>query len=198
MKNKFLSVVLTYVLSITVLTIPSPAQNKNSSDAYMDICHVYVVDTAKAKKLQDLYFESKESEMDEKMLTLKKEAETEFPIFKTRYAEEELTTKHYPFPNSSLIITASIYYTDESLASRAPDGYYSGSSMIIGISVTNKKEISSIGFPPINNAITEVTYDNHTNMIRTKKYVTVRGRIYLVGLECDCAAKRQNKKGENK
>lgn len=197
MKTRILFFAISCVFSIAIFTTFSHSQDNNSSEAYEDICHVYVVDAEKALIVRELYLESEKPETDEKLLKLIKETEFEFPVFKTKFIEEELTTKHYPFPNSNLIITASVYYTDESLASYAPKGYISVNSITIGISVSKKREISSVGFPPTNSAITEVTYDRTTNKIQAKQYVKVRGRIYLVGLECDCAAKRKNRE-ENK
>lgn len=39
-------------------------------------------------------------------------------IFDTKIAEEELTTKIYPLPKTNLFIVASVWYTDESMASK--------------------------------------------------------------------------------
>ncbi len=198
MKNRILFIAISGIVNILFLTTSSVAQDNNSTNKNVDICHVYIVDTKKALKFDELYLESAKPEADENLIKLKKEIETDFPEFKTLIGEEELTTKHYNFPNSDLIITASVYYTDESMGFTKPNGNFLADSMLIGISVSNKRSISSIGFPPINNAVSEVIYDENTNLVRVKQYVKVKGRVYLVGLECDCAAKRQKKKEENK
>jgi hypothetical protein len=39
-------------------------------------------------------------------------------IFDTTIAEEELTTKIYPLPKTNLFVVASVWYTDESMASK--------------------------------------------------------------------------------
>jgi uncharacterized membrane protein affecting hemolysin expression len=118
-------------------------------------------------------------------------AQTIFPEFQPTIGEEELTTKHYSFPGSKLVITASVYYTDESMASHGESAAASrNDSMLIGIYVANRGKASAIE-PQAGNAITEVTYDQHTNKIRAKQHVKVRGRMYLVGLECDCMAEKK-------
>ena len=63
-------------------------------------------------------------------------------------------------------------------------------SMLIGIIVANRAKASAIG-PQAGNAITEVTYDQYTNKIRAKQHVKVLGRMYLVGIECDCMAEKK-------
>ncbi|HEX6715594.1 MAG TPA: hypothetical protein VF088_00700, partial [Pyrinomonadaceae bacterium] len=39
-------------------------------------------------------------------------------IFDTTIAEEESTTKIYPLPKTNLFVVASVWYTDESMASK--------------------------------------------------------------------------------
>lgn len=121
--------------------------------------------------------------------------QTLFPEFYPIIGEERLTTKHYPFPGSKLVITASVYYTDESMASH-PYGEFEvhSGSMLIGVTVTNKAKPDAISASAGESSITEVTYDQYTNKVRAKKYVTVRGRSYLVGIECDCLVEKREKK----
>ena len=160
------------------------AQEKGDEKIAGDVCHVYVVDTAKALKLEDLFFESANPETDKKYLKLKNEAEKSFPEFQPTIGEEELTTQHYLFPKSNLIITASVFYTDD----------WGGDKILMGIVVSGKRVKSAIGYPPINGALAELSYNDKTDLVRVKQYVKVKGRIYLIGLECDCSAKGRNKK----
>ncbi|PYS46702.1 MAG: hypothetical protein DMF68_18365 [Acidobacteria bacterium] len=113
-------------------------------------------------------------------------AQTMFPDFRTIIGEEELTTKTYQFPGSDLIITASVYYTDESMASSQTND-----SMLLGIMVSQKagKDATS----DENSAIVEVTYSDGTDTVRAKKYIKVNGRLYLVGIECDCKERNKSK-----
>jgi len=138
-----------------------------------DICHVYVVDVAKARKSFDEYRDSGNSEAAKKAMAA---SETRFPEFRTVIGEEELTTKTYPFPGSRLIITASIYYTDESMAStKGVD------SMLVGIVVSPKSQKDAISAE--DNAVSEFTLKDR-DTVRVKKYLKVNGQLYLVGVEC--------------
>lgn len=131
-----------------------------------DFCHVYVVDVANAQKWNV-------GSQDPKTL---KDVETNFPEFRTDIGEETLTNKTYTFPNNKLIITASVYYTDESMASkRGVD------SMMIGIVVapTAKED----AFSDDDNAFAEATFSQR-DTLRVKKYLKVNGRRYLVGMQC--------------
>jgi len=154
----------------------------------VDKCHVYLVDLAKSRHALRT---GTLAESDTALTSALSEAETIFPEFQPKIGEEELTTKHYPFPGSKLIITASVFYTDESMASHGETASASrNDSMLIGITVSNRGKASAIE-AQAGNSITEVTYDQYTNKVRAKQYVKVRGRMYLVGIECDCMADRR-------
>ena len=156
-----------------------------------DACHVYVVDVAKSKHAIETVSRTDNEAADEKALAA---GQTIFPEFRPTIGEEELTTKHYSFPGSRLIITASVFYTDESMASHGHGEFLSHSdSMLIGVTVSSRAKQNAIDASAGNNAIAEVTEDQYTNKVRAKKYVTVRGRVYLVGIECDCMANRRPK-----
>lgn len=150
-----------------------------------DTCHVYVLDLAKSSRALKA---AEKAESEEAVARALSAAQTTFPEFQPKIGEEELTTRHYPFPGNELVITASVYYTDESMASHGEGATGSrNDSMLIGIVVANRGKASAIE-PQAGNAITEVTYDQYTNKIRAKQYVKVRGRLYVVGIECDCMA----------
>jgi len=153
-----------------------------------DKCHVYVVDLAKSTRaLKTL----EKAESEEALAKALSAAQTIFPEFQPTIGEEELTTKHYSFPGSKLVITASVYYTDESMASHGEGASSSrNDSMLIGVIVASRGKASAIE-PQAGNAITEVTYDQHTNKIRAKQHVKVLGRMYLVGIECDCMSDKK-------
>lgn len=191
---KIKSFIIALVLLLISINFVS-AQNQNETKVDGDVCYVYVVDVAKARRLERLDFKNREN--DPNLKKLASEAEIQFPKFVTEIGEEDLTTKHFRFPGGRLFITASIFYTDESMAS-----YYTGEdstveSVITGITVSNKPVKNAISYLN-NSAASEITYDNFTNMIRTELNLKVLGRFYVVGLECDCAAKRRSKKEEKK
>jgi len=131
-----------------------------------DFCHVYVLDVEKARKVYASDEEPKSA----------KGIETIFPEFRTDIGEESLTTKTFPFPDSKLIITATVYYTDESMGStRGAD------SMLMGIAVA--PTVLKDALVAENNSFAELTFYDRDKM-RVKKYLTVGGRKYLLGMEC--------------
>jgi len=138
-----------------------------------DTCHVYVVDAVKARRAFEDHRSTGNEEADNKAIA---GAQTVFPEFRTVIGEEALTTKTYGFPHNKFIITASVYYTDESMASsKGVD------SMLVGIAVSPTAQKDAISAD--NNAVSEVTL-NGRDTVRVKKYVRVKGRLYVVGLEC--------------
>ena len=168
-----------FVLVVLVVPCPElPAQTAR------DACHVYVVDVARARRALE------EDDNEAAVLKARATAETIFPEFFPTIGEEELTTKHYSFPGTKLVITASVFYTDESMASAGEESGSYSESMLVGIAVSRQRKASALNAEN-GNAITELTYDQHTNKVRAKQYVTVRGRLYLVGIECDCMAEKK-------
>jgi hypothetical protein len=102
---------------------------------------------------------------------------SEFEPFPTKVGEEELTTKSCPFPGLKKFITASVFYTDESMASTN-----NGDSMLLAVVVADKAYPNAISAS--DNAVAEVSYNDNSDAARVKRNVLVNGRKYLVGLEC--------------
>jgi hypothetical protein len=65
--------------------------------------------------------------------------------------------------------------------------------MLVGVTVAKRARPDATGAYAGESSIVEVTYDEYTNIVRAKKYVTVRGRSYLVGVQCDCMVERREK-----
>jgi hypothetical protein len=59
-------------------------------------------------------------------------------------------------------------------------------SMRVGIAVSEKAQKDALSAE--NNALAEITL-NQRDTVRTKKYLTVSGRQYLLGMECKCKEK---------
>lgn len=155
-----------------------------------DTCHVYVIDVEAARRFRE------RADLDDLMNKSRREQERiaeaagvgkTFEEFSTKVGEEELTTRTYPLSKSKLIITASVYYTDESLASAGHQD-----SMLLGISIGAKASDNALSAPDA--AIVEVSYDENTDAVRVKKNVVVNGRLYVVGLECRCKKVGRNEK----
>lgn len=148
-----------------------------------DVCHVYVVDVEKARKAVETFHETGNAEADKKALSV---GETVFPEFQPKIGEEELTTRTYSFPGSNLTITASVYYTDESMASAG-----GRDSMLIGIVASPQAQKDALAAE--NNAVAEMTYNSSSDTVRAKKYLKVNGRLFLIGIECRCKEKPKPK-----
>lgn len=144
-----------------------------------DACHVYVVDVKAAEKAYASLGASASQEAQAKALSSVMKILGEFS---TVIGEEELTTKTYPFPDSKLIITASVFYTDESMPA---------DSMMLGLAVSDKALKDALSAP--NNAVAEVNYDQNTRIVRVRKYLDVNGRSYLIGLQCNMKSKTEAK-----
>ena len=105
---------------------------------------------------------------------LKKEVMLE--KFTTDIGEEVLTNKSYPLSKTGLVVTASVYYTDESMAST-----HGLDSMMLGVAVSKKALPNAFSTP--NNAVAEVTLAT-LDVVRAKMYYKVNSKTYLIGVQC--------------
>lgn len=138
---------VTVMLPLLTTFFARQVEAQNGSDK----CEMYVVD-ADAKK--DVMLEN----------------------FNTTIGEEVLTNKTFRFLDTGLFITASVYYTDESLASA--HGY---DSMMLGVAVAGKPLPDAFSTP--NNAFAEVTLAT-LDTVRAKMYYLAKGKRYLIGIQC--------------
>jgi len=168
MKNRLVS----YAALILLFT-PALAFGQNLSD----YCHVYLIDMKVAKKAL-MKYPTGNDQQDTELLA---SGTMIVGRFSPKIAEEELTTKTYQLPGSDQIITASVFYTDEMMFSTRSDTV---ESMLIGITVSKKAQDSA--FEAKNNAVAEITYNEHIDTIRVKTQAHAQGRQWLVGLECRC------------
>ena len=96
--------------------------------------------------------------------------------FTTIIGEEVLTSKSYPLLKTGLLVTASVYYTDESMASK-----HGLDSMLLGVAVSKKALPDAFSTP--NNAFAEVTLAT-LDVVRAKMYYKVNSKTYLIGVQC--------------
>jgi hypothetical protein len=162
-------IILANVIALFVIAM-APAQSRTHT------CHVYVVDVERGRKAFEGFRTTGDPKRDEEALAA---GQTVFPEFHPVIGEEELTTKTYPFPGSRLKITASVFYTDESMAS--VDG---ADSMMVGIGVGPKARRDAISAEK--SAVAEVSMNTGLDTVRAQQYVNVNRRMYLVGIECRC------------
>jgi hypothetical protein len=168
------------IVTFLVLVCFSAASAQTTVNTYSDACHVYLIDVKVAEKAFDEFISSKSDAEAEMAMSKGVKIVGEFAA---TIGEEETTTKTYIFPGSTKKITASVFYTDEMMDAE---------SMLLGIVISDKAQESAFSIE--NNALAEFTYNNQTGKVRVKKNVIVNGRPYLIGLECDCSAKRKIKK----
>ena len=97
-------------------------------------------------------------------------------IFDTTIAEEELTTKIYPLPKTNLFVVASVWYTDESMASkRGADSI----SMQLVVSTKPKRDLrNSLVFSNAEMPLNAFDVGRVTAMARTGR------RTFMLMMEC--------------
>jgi hypothetical protein len=147
-----------------------------------DTCHVYVIDVEATQKLREKMSAddfSAKTRQEQEAIVNSSGATKVYEEFTPKVGEEELTTKTYPFPKGAQVITASVFYTDESMRSKT-----SSDSMLLAISVAAKASSDALSAPDA--AVTEITYGENTDTVRLKKNLILDGHLYVVGLECRC------------
>ncbi len=97
-------------------------------------------------------------------------------IFDTTIAEEELTTRIYPLPKTNLFVIASVWYTDESMASkRGADSI----SMQLFVSTTPKRDLQkSLVYSDAEVPLNAFDVGRVTAMAKTG------GRTFILMMEC--------------
>jgi hypothetical protein len=155
------------LIAVMIVVLSGAALAQSNGDS----CHVYFVDVSAAEKAYKSLPPDATQEAQAKALSSVMKILGEFT---TVVGEEELTTRSYPFPDSKLTITASVFYTDESMPAE---------SMMLGLVVSDKALKDALSAP--NNAVAEVNYNENTKIFRVRKYVEVNGHNYLVGLQCN-------------
>jgi hypothetical protein len=136
-----------------------------------DACHVYWVDVKAAQQAFESLGKNATRQAQARALSSVMRILGEFTA---KVGEEELTTRSFPFPDSKQVITASVFYTDESMPHE---------SVMLAVVISDKAQESALSAP--NNAVAEVNYDQNTKAVRVRKYVEMQGRFFLVGLQCN-------------
>ena len=159
------------LVPLFLLLIAAPSAEGQSAS---DDCHVYAVDVVTAQKAFERFQSTGDDAKDSKALEA---GTTILGTFSTKVAEEALTTKTYRLPGSRLIVTASVFYTDESMASAS-----GRDSILLAVAIAAKAQPDATA--ALNNAVAEASYDDHFAVARVKRLAIIEGRRWLVGLEC--------------
>ena len=97
--------------------------------------------------------------------------------FTPKIGEEELTNKTLRLPASNLFVTASVFPTDESMASAK-----GSDSIRLGLVVNRRKWPQA--FSPPNNAVAETTFSEEFDTVRVETNVVAGHRRLVARLEC--------------
>jgi dipeptidyl aminopeptidase/acylaminoacyl peptidase len=152
-----------------------------------DKCHAYVVDIDAGREFWENFDEEDWArKSDEEKRAVAAELETNFDHFYPEPGEEELTTRTYPFPGADREITASVYYTDESMAAKIGEESHVLYSVFLCIAEGKAPYENACEAP--GNAIAEVADTGYNVKSRVKTRVLVNGRSYSLGLECESPA----------
>jgi hypothetical protein len=138
-----------------------------------DACHVYLIDQKVAQKAFDNLGGARNEREQEALISA---GVTMLGKFSTIHGEEELTTRTFRIPRSKMVITASVFYTDEIMPTKH------GASMLLSLSVATRPQKNAMG--SLNNASAEVPESDELDIVRVKQNVRVNGRSYLIGLQC--------------
>jgi hypothetical protein len=144
-----------------------------------DFCHVYVVDLEQAAQAAR-EMRSLKSPTEAQRLAIKekyKDVEHRLGEFAAEVGEEELTTQSYRLPGSNQYVTASVFYTDEMMASRN-----TFDSMVVGIIVSPTRHDNALLAE--NSAQSQVRYTSANDKIQVKTRIRVDDRLLVAGLEC--------------
>jgi hypothetical protein len=91
--------------------------------------------------------------------------------------EEQLTNRVLRIPGTKLVVTASVFYTDESMASKAGND-----SMQLALAVSKHGLPSAFASP--NNAVTEITLATF-DTARVSTNVRSGSKRILIAMECE-------------
>ena len=138
------------ILLTMLFALSTPAQT-NSCFPHCHQCEIYAADMVSQRILKTVHFS---------------------PLT----GEEELTNQVLRIPGTTLVVTASVFYTDESMASKA-----GVDSMQLALAVSKRSLANAFQSP--NNAVSEVTLSTF-DTVRVRTNVVSGSRRFLIGMEC--------------
>ncbi len=141
----------------------------------MHDCHVYAVDLAEGEKLLRQMMAHPDTNSSELQKTAQK-VEKILGKFKAEVGEEVATTRSYQLPGTDLTVTATVFYTDESMDL--------SDSILLGLVIAKGSVDNAIQAPGA--SVAEVNYEKTTYKVRATQRLLIQGRPWVVGLECQC------------
>jgi hypothetical protein len=143
-------------------------------------CYVVLVDAAGAQRLLD---DAPADLTVQQLNILAEKAVRMLGEFLPDVGEEHLTTKTFPLPDTQRVVTASVYYTDESIP---------GDSISLGLVVADRGYENAIAAE--GNAVAETHFNEWTFIVRAKTTVAIGSRPHVLKLECHCMSPEDYKR----
>ncbi|BDC51482.1 hypothetical protein F183_A37980 [Bryobacterales bacterium F-183] len=167
------------VLLLSLICFVTFAQQEREKQVHR--CHVYAVDEVGAAKLME---EIEAAPSGTNMETFRERAskiELILGRFEPEIGEEIDTVKIYPLGNTGMTVSAEVRYTDESMPG--------GDSMILSLAVAK----DPVPHPRVHvgAALAEVSLDEFTYKARVKQRHSIGGKVWFIGLECECMSAEQ-------
>jgi len=147
-------------------------------------CHVYAVDEAGAEKLMKAMQDAPPGTDMAKFREAASKIELILGRFEPEVGEEVDTVKAYPLGDTGMTVTAEVVYTDESM--RGED------SMILSLAVA--KEAVPRPRRHLGAVLAEVNFDEFTYIARVKQRHAIGGKIWYIGLECQCTTDEERRR----
>lgn len=172
------------VLSLVFLTCALVAAGQNTDrQAQGYDCHVYAVNLDLAREIVKQIY-SKSGVTPDELKEAAKKGDLRLGEFKAEIGEEVTTTRSFPIPGTGSTVTVTVFFTDESMAL--------AESVWQGVYVGDKAVENAL--LPTGAAITEVNFDEHTFKVLTKQRVSLKGKPWVVGLQCQTMSDERRRK----
>ena len=162
---------------------PAPEETEEEEVPEGDQCYVYAVDPERGRKwYEEVDLAEFQAMPEEEQKAVASQFEKHFEPFSPDDEEEDLTTKHYQLSFGEGVITASVYYTDESMAVEIGDRSAAIDTMMLCV-VLGEEEYANACEAP-GGAVAE-TAEGYTLKNRVMKRAELNGRNYVIGMVCE-------------
>ncbi|HBY58850.1 MAG TPA: hypothetical protein DEH78_03450 [Solibacterales bacterium] len=146
-------------------------------------CHVYAVNLNEAERAIRTFLQNPNAKPEDLKAQAAKSERT-LGAFKAPIAEELTTTKSFPFPGTKLTVTATFFYTDETMAF--------AESLWLGLYTGRRAVANALTEPGA--SIVEVNFDIYTYKVLAKQRMVLDGEPWVIGLQCQTMTDEERRK----
>ncbi|HUU13983.1 MAG TPA: hypothetical protein VM182_09770 [Terriglobia bacterium] len=146
-----------------------------------DQCQVYLLDVEAGRAALEEYFKSH----DQQQVKDTPDPENTLGTFSAEVGEEKLTTRHFPIPQTKLVVTAGVFYTDESMILQKKGAKTPTYESIVLVIALSEREMDN-PYDVADNAIAETTYTEDTLGAKVSKRIMINGKPFELGMDCHC------------